>query len=259
MQTPGRNLTYFISDLHLGAGYIADKRAHEMMAVKFLRSIAPTARRLFLLGDILDYWWEYRDVVPRGFTRFFGALAELADSGVEITWFKGNHDIWIFDYLPSEIGLKVHDGIMLTEMDGRRFLMEHGDGVGRLPWSFRALRWLFRCRPAQVMFAGIHPRWTVGFAHSWSAHSRKRGGYVPAEGVGENLVRFAEQYNDESPEKIDYFIFGHQHTLMDRKLLGGGRVIVLGDWIDKFTYAVWDGKNVVLRRFNPDGEDVDVF
>lgn len=105
-------LTYFISDLHLGAGYIADPRAHEMKVVGFLRSIAPKASRLYLLGDILDYWWEYRDVVPRGFTRFFGALAELADAGVEIVWFKGNHDIWIFDYLPAEIGLTVHDGIM---------------------------------------------------------------------------------------------------------------------------------------------------
>lgn len=113
-----RELTYFISDLHLGAGYIADPRAQEQRVVRFLRSIAPTARRLFLVGDILDYWWEYRDVVPRGFTRFFGALAELADAGVEITWLKGNHDIWIFDYLPSEIGMKVHDGTLITELEG---------------------------------------------------------------------------------------------------------------------------------------------
>ncbi|WP_302066000.1 UDP-2,3-diacylglucosamine diphosphatase, partial [uncultured Duncaniella sp.] len=108
-----RDLTYFLSDLHLGAGYIPDHRAHERRVVDFLRSIEPRAKRIYLLGDILDYWWEYRDVVPRGFVRFFGELARLADSGVEITWFKGNHDIWIFDYLPSEIGLEVHDGIMV--------------------------------------------------------------------------------------------------------------------------------------------------
>ncbi|MDE5918859.1 MAG: metallophosphoesterase, partial [Duncaniella sp.] len=113
-----RTLTYFISDLHLGAGYISDPRAQEKRIVGFLRHIAPTAKRLFLLGDILDYWWEYRDVVPRGFTRFFGALAELADSGVEIIWFKGNHDIFIFDYLPSYIVMNVHDGVMVTSLEG---------------------------------------------------------------------------------------------------------------------------------------------
>lgn len=245
----GRTLTYFISDLHLGAGYIPDPREHERRVVSWLRSIAPTARRLYLLGDILDYWWEYRDVVPRGFTRFFGALAELADSGTEIVWFKGNHDIWIYDYLPSEIGLIVHDGIMLTELDGRRFLLEHGDGVGRLPWTFRALRWLFRCRPAQVAFAAIHPRWTVGFAHAWSAHSRKKGGYIPKAGVGESLVDFAREYNRQAAEKVDYFIFGHQHIVLDRSLDDGARVVILGDWISHFTYAVWDGTQLSIKEY----------
>ena len=107
-----RDKTYFISDLHLGAGYIADTYSHQRRIAAWLRSIAPTARRLFLLGDVIDYWYEYRDVVPRGFVRFLGALAELADSGVEITWLKGNHDIWIFDYLPSELGINVADYLL---------------------------------------------------------------------------------------------------------------------------------------------------
>lgn len=244
-----RNLTYFISDLHLGAGYIRDHRAHERRVVEFLRSIGPTAKRLYLLGDILDYWWEYRDVVPRGFTRFFGALAELADSGVEIVWFKGNHDIWIFDYLPEEIGLKVHDGIMITEMDGRRFLLEHGDGVGRLPWTFRGLRGLFRCRFAQRLYAAIHPRWTVGFAHAWSSHSRKSGGYVPSAAVYDNLARFAEDYNASASDKIDYFVFGHLHVLMERHLTDGAKMVILGDWISKFSYAVWDGNSLKIDTY----------
>lgn len=240
-----RNNTYFISDIHLGASYISDPRAHERRVVEFLEHIAPDCKRLFLLGDILDYWWEYRTVVPRGFTRFFGALARLADSGVEIVWFKGNHDIWIFDYLPQEIGLTIHDGIMVTELDGRRFLMEHGDGVGCLPWSFRKLRALFRNRMAQKLYAAIHPRWTIGFAHSWSSHSRKKGGYTPAERAGDNLISFAEDYNaDPSHEKVDFFIFGHCHTLLDTRLPDGAKVIILGDWISRFSYAVWDGKSI---------------
>ena len=245
-----RNNTYFISDLHLGASYIADPRAHERRVVEFLDHIAPDCKRLFLLGDILDYWWEYRTVVPRGFTRFFGALARLADSGVEIVWFKGNHDIWIFDYLPQEIGLTVHDGIMVTELDGHRFLMEHGDGVGRLPWSFRKLRGLFRNRVAQKLYAAIHPRWTIGFAHSWSSHSRKQGGYTPSERAGDNLVNFARTYNaDHADEKIDFFIFGHCHTILDSTLPDGSKIIILGDWISRFSYAVWDGKDIKMKRF----------
>ena len=242
-------LTYFISDLHLGAGYIADPRAHERRVVEFLEHIAPTAGRLYLLGDILDYWWEYRDVVPRGFTRFFGALARLADAGVEITWLKGNHDIWIFDYLPAEIGFSLHDGILAEEIDGRLFVMEHGDGVGSLPLSFRALRRLFRCRAAQKLFAAIHPRWTVGFAHAWSSHSRKKGGYIPAEGTARSLVRWAEEYNAGAARKADYFIFGHYHTMCERRLADGAEVVVTGDWITHFSYAVWDGSTLSLNKW----------
>lgn len=244
-----RTLTYFISDLHLGAGYIADHRAHERRVVEFLRSIEGDTKRLYLLGDILDYWWEYRDVVPRGFTRFFGQLARMADLGVEIVWFKGNHDIWIFDYLPSEIGLTVHDGIMVTELDGKRFLLEHGDGVGRLPRTFRALRGLFRCRIAQRLYAAIHPRWTVGFAHAWSSHSRKSGGYVPSATVCDNLEKFAIGYNASAQERVDYFVFGHLHVLLDRQLPDGSKMVVLGDWISKFSYAVWDGCQLKIDTF----------
>lgn len=240
---------YFISDLHLGAGYIADHRKHELTVVEFLRSIYGKADRLYLLGDILDYWWEYRDVVPRGFTRFFGELARLADSGMEIIWLKGNHDIWIFDYLPQEIGLRVHDGILTTEIDGKRFLLEHGDGVGRLPWTFRALRGLFRCRLAQRLYAAIHPRWTVGFAHAWSAHSRKSGGYVAPATVSDNLADFAEEYNSEADRKIDFFIFGHLHVLVEKRLSDGSEMIVLGDWISKFSYAYWDGEKLTTGIF----------
>lgn len=245
-----RTNTYFISDLHLGASYIADPRAHEMRVVRFLRMISGDCKRLILLGDILDYWWEYRTVVPRGFTRFFGALAELADSGVEIIWFKGNHDIWIFDYLPREIGMKIHDGVMITEMDGKRFLLEHGDGVGKLPWSFRWLRALFRCRVAQRLYAAIHPRWTIGFAHSWSSHSRKHGGYVAPCHAGDKLIEFARGYNaDAAHMKIDYFIFGHCHILLREPMDDGSETVILGDWIDKFSYAVWDGNCLSIRLF----------
>ena len=165
-----RNKSYFISDIHLGAKFIKNPREHELTIVKWLDSISNDAKNLFLLGDILDYWYEYKEVVPRGFVRFFGALARLADSGVNIVWFKGNHDIWIFDYLPTEIGLKVIDGSMETVIDGKRFFMEHGDGVGESRPSYRRMRAIFRNRTCQKIFSAIHPRWTVPFAHNWSSH-----------------------------------------------------------------------------------------
>lgn len=245
----GRTLTYFVSDLHLGASYFADPRQHERVVTAWLRSIAPTAKRIYLLGDIFDYWYEYRYVVPRGFTRFLGTLAQLADSGVEITWFTGNHDIWIFDYLPAEIGMRVVDGTLIEEIGGHRFFMAHGDGVGELPPGFRLLRKVFRNRFCQRLFAAIHPRWTVGFAHGWSSHSRKlsaASGSVSAE--SEPLVEFARKYAEAHPGQIDYFVFGHRHVMLDEPIGNGAEVVILGDWITHFSYGVYDGHRFSLHQ-----------
>lgn len=148
-----RSTTYFIADLHIGAKYITDPRDHERRVVDFLRSIKDDAKTLYLMGDVLDYWFEYKKVVPRGYIRFFGALAELADAGVEIIWFVGNHDIWLFDYLRDEIGLKVVDGVEIREIDGKRFFLSHGDGVGRIRPGFRIIRSLFRNRFCQWLLS----------------------------------------------------------------------------------------------------------
>lgn len=246
-----RKLTYFLSDLHLGARYFDDPRQHERFVASWLRSIAPTAKRLYLLGDVLDYWYEYRYVVPRGFTRFLGTLAELSDSGVEITWFIGNHDIWIFDYLPAEIGMRVVDGTLIEEIDGRRFFMAHGDGVGQLPLGFRLLRKIFRNKTCQRLFAAIHPRWTVGFAHRWSSHSRKLNGVdssIPAD--REPLMEFAGEYAAAHPGYIDYFIFGHRHVLLRKDVGNGAEAIILGDWITHFSYGVFDGETMQLHALS---------
>lgn len=243
-----RTLSYFISDLHLGAAAMEHPLDYERRVVRFLKSIKPTAKRLYLLGDVLDYWYEYRYVVPRGFTRFFGTLAELADDGVEVTWFIGNHDIWIFDYLPAEIGMRVVDGSEVTEIDGKRFFLAHGDGVGELPAGFRFIRSLFRNRFCQRLFSAIHPRWTVPFAHRWSEASR--GVAAPAKSKGENepYVSFARSYLATHPH-IDYFILGHRHILMNMEVAPGSRLVVLGDWLYHFSYAVWDGNELSLEKF----------
>ena len=241
---------YFISDLHLGAQYFADPKAKERAVVRWLDSVRHTAADIYLLGDILDYWYEYRYVVPRGYVRFLGKLAELSDAGVRIHWFIGNHDIWIFDYLPSELGIEVIDGSVERDILGKRFFLTHGDGVGRHGLVFTAMRGLFRNRFCQFLFAAIHPRWTIPFAHGWSRQSRQS--HAECCKVPEKAVRclheFAEEYSAEHPE-IDYFIFGHLHILEDRKLRGGAHMVVLGDWIGLNSYAEFDGDSLVLRSF----------
>ena len=241
---------YFFSDAHLGATYIADAREHEMRLVNWLMSIKDDASEIYMLGDVLDYWYEYRTVVPRGYIRFFGALASLADSGIKIYWFIGNHDIWLFDYLRDEIGLTVIDGYIEKEILGKRFFLSHGDGIGKLKPSFRLMRAIFRNKFCQKLYASIHPRWTIPFAHGWSSSSRDFANYVPLENVDaaqEPLVQWAEQYSLSHPE-IDYFIFGHRHVLLRHEMKSSGEVIILGDWIRQFSYACFDGQKMEICR-----------
>ncbi len=242
---------YFISDLHLGATYLDRPLDYEKRVVRFLRSIKDDVSELYLLGDILDYWYEYRTVVPRGFVRFFGALADLADSGVKVTWFIGNHDIWIFDYIPSELGVEVIDGSVVRDIAGKRFFLSHGDGVGKLPGGFRFMRSIFRNRFCQMLFSAVHPRWTIPFAHRWSLHSRDFSPEIPKFAGAENepLVAFAREYQ-LTHDPVDYFVFGHRHVLVDYHLPEGGQLVILGDWIHHFSYGVFDGKAFSLGCFD---------
>lgn len=231
--------TYFLSDLHLGAPYIPDSRIAEKRVVAFLDSIKKDAEAIYLLGDILDYWYEYKYVVPKGFVRFFGKLAELSDAGIKITWLIGNHDIWIFDYIPSELGIRVADGSIIEKIYGRKVFMAHGDGIGKQPASFRFIRSLFRSKFCQFLYSGIHPRWTIPFATAWSRHSRATGETPGKDShplLG-NLIDASKEYLKAIPD-IDYFIYGHLHILKDIPIDQDCRLVVLGDWITRFSYAV---------------------
>lgn len=247
--------------MHLGASYFDDSRARERKVVEFLDSIKDSAREIFLLGDVLDYWFEYKYVVPRGYVRFFGKLAELTDSGVRITWIIGNHDIWIFDYIPRELGVEVIDGVLDREVMGVRMVMAHGDGLWSAKKHFKFLRALFRNRICQKLYSTIHPRWTVPFAYSWSRHSRhartaeleareedrlkrkQRGDTLP-ENI-EALKNFSQEYAATHPG-CKYFLYGHLHQLLEERLEGGETMIVLGDWITHNSYAVFDGHDMRL-------------
>lgn len=236
--------------MHLGAKYLNNPRKNERRVISWLDSVKDTAKAIYLMGDILDYWYEYKHVVPRGFTRFFGKIAELTDSGIEIYWFIGNHDIWIFDYLPSEIGVKVVDGYLVKNIDGKRFFLSHGDGIGDRKLSFRIIRSLFRNKFCQFLFSAIHPRWTIPFAHGWSSQSRSTHPVIPHfNGEDEAyLFRFARQY-EATQQHIDYFIFGHLHIAQQSAIAHNSTVTILGDWISLFSYAKFDGSTLKIEYF----------
>ena len=240
---------YFLSDLHLGASYLQNPLECEKRVVRFLDSIKDKASEIYLLGDILDYWYEYRHVVPKGYVRFLGKLAELADSGIKIHWFIGNHDIWIFNYLPQELGIEVTDGIMVKDIMGKRFFLNHGDAVGKRKASFLFIRWIFRNKVCQFLYSMLPSCLTIPFAHNWSSHSRKAENNDCINAALYNITNFAKEHAQSNPD-IDFYVFGHLHTIANEPIKDTTRCIVLGDWINKFSYAVFDGENITIENFN---------
>ena len=242
---------FFASDAHLGARANEDGRSVEKRLVRWLDSIKTEASAVWFLGDIFDYWYEYKYVVPKGHVRFLGKVAELADSGVDIHFFIGNHDIWMFDYLEKEIGATIHRDTLIVDLMGKRFFLGHGDEIDKSKLSFCFLRKLFRSKVCQWLYGGIHPRWTMGFALGWSLKSRKKGTQKPIEYSGEAndyMVQFAKQHMQQDPS-INFYIFGHQHIMLDLMLSRTTRIAILGDWIQYFSYGVWDGENFCLEQF----------
>lgn len=245
----------FISDIHLGAKYIADPRAHEHRVVDFLRHEGRDADHIYMLGDILDYWFEYHDVIPRGFIRFFGVLADLADSGVHISWMTGNHDIWLFDYLRDEIGIEVIDAPYICRtIGGLNFILAHGDRIGHTSTGFRIICSVFRNRLCQRLYSGLHPRLTVPFAKAWSKSSRCGKGPIPEPEIKEQIRRLVSDADELASENrgTSYIVMGHHHIPLDIALpKSKAQLIVLGDWIDNDTYAIFDGNDIALRKYHP--------
>jgi UDP-2,3-diacylglucosamine hydrolase len=245
---------YFISDIHLGL-YPSEKSAErERILVNWLTSISNDVSELYLLGDIFDFWHEYKHVIPKGYTRFLGKLAELADMGVKLHFFTGNHDIWVYDYLPQEIGLTIYRHHITRELNGKRFFIGHGDAIGPGDRTYKLMKWGFTNKVLQWIFARIHPNASMAFGKRWSKNSRYGKGLVAGEYRGndkEVQVIFAAHTLQKT--HFDYFIFGHRHIPFDVHL-GTSRVINLGDWITHFTYAVWNGTELELHSIYSENE-----
>ena len=242
---------YFASDMHFGSDILEDPLNTERRFVRWLDTIKNEAKALYLLGDVFDFWFEYKKVVPKGFTRFLGKIAEMYDNGTEIHFFIGNHDIWAFDYLPKEIGAIIHKEPLTTEIYGKKFFLAHGDGLGDESRSFHFLRSIFHNRFCQFLFARFPSAWGIGFGYWWSKHNRGKNISKPIPYLGEekeHLVIFAKQYIKTHPD-IDYLIFGHRHIMLDFMLNKATRMMIIGDWMQFFSYAVFDGKELSLEQF----------
>lgn len=243
---------YFLSDAHLGSLAIEHRRTQERRLVRFLDGIKNKASAVYLLGDMFDFWNEYRFVVPKGFTRFLGKLSELTDMGVEVHYFTGNHDLWTYGYLEEECGVILHRHPVTTEIHDKVFFLAHGDGLGDPSLGFRILRKVFHNRVCQKMFNAIHPWWGLTLGLNWAKKSRQKredGKEEPFMGEDkEYLVQFTKNYMAMHKD-IDYYIYGHRHIELDLSLSGKVRMLILGDWIWQFTYAVFDGEHLFLEQY----------
>ena len=244
-----RDKIYFASDFHLGAHPRSSIREREMRIVRWLDSIKADAAELYLMGDVFDFWFEYATVVPKGYIRFLGKLAELADTGIKITLFKGNHDMWMFGYLTNELGATIIDNELVIERNGKTFYLHHGDGLGPGDKRYKLLKKIFRSKLSQWLFARLHPNLGIGIAQRWSTHSRiATGGQEAFQGeANEWLVVYAKEVLKH--RNYDYFIFGHRHLPIDLALPKGSRYINLGEWINYNTYAVFDGEKLELKEW----------
>ncbi len=243
---------YFLSDAHLGSLAIPHARMQERRLVRFLDSIKHKAGAVYLLGDIFDFWHEYKYVVPKGYTRLLGKISELTDLGVEVHFFIGNHDLWVGDYFEKECGMILHRHSVTVEIGDKVFYLAHGDGLGSRNRRFLLLRKVFHDATCQRLFAALHPRWGMAFGLNWARHSRLKrvdGKEPPYMGERrEPLVRFAKEYLATHPD-VNYFVFGHRHIELDLLLTHTARLAILGDWISQFTYAVYDGENFFMEQY----------
>jgi UDP-2,3-diacylglucosamine hydrolase len=240
---------YFASDFHLGAPSYESSLEREKKVIQWLEEVRHDAEEIFLLGDVFDFWFEYKHAIPKGFVRLQGKIAEITDSGIPVHWFIGNHDMWIFDYIPKELGVQMHRTEITREFGGKKFFIGHGDGLGPGDHGYKFIKKVFRNRVCQWLFARLHPNFGIGLANFFSRKSRVATGEEDAKFYGEEkemLIQYCKTKLKES--HMDYFVFGHRHLPIEFDLPGNSKYINTGDWIRYFSYAVFDGEKLSLIR-----------
>ena len=241
---------YFASDLHLGIPDYNASLEREKRFVRWLDQVQSDASAIFIVGDLFDFWFEYRQVVPKGYVRVLGKLAALRDKGIPVYFFTGNHDQWMRDYFQHELGIPVFHEPQRITIGVKNFLIAHGDGLGPGDHGYKFLKTLFRGRFSRWLFGMLHPDIGVWLGKRWSRNNSLINGNDQEEFMGEEkewLVQFAHTVLKTEP--IDYFIFGHRHIVLEYQLTETSKYINLGDWIKFNSYAVFDGKALTVKRF----------
>jgi UDP-2,3-diacylglucosamine hydrolase len=246
--SPGKRL-YFASDFHLGAPNRHESLAREQRIVRWLEQIRPSAQALFLMGDLFDFWFEYKHAVPKGGVRLQGKLAELSDAGLPIYIFSGNHDMWMKDYFPEEFGIPVFHEPHELKVNDTHFLIGHGDGLGPGDRRFKMLKRVFRNSFSQWLFGKLHPDLGIGIANAWSKQSRSHNLKKDEVFLGEDEWLLAYCRYKEEQKHRDYYIFGHRHLPLDLPVGDTARYINLGEWISHNTYGEFDGQEMLLRSY----------
>ncbi len=247
---PEGKKVYFASDNHLGAPTAEQSLPREKKFVAWLDEIKHDAAAIFLLGDLFDFWFEYKTVVPKGFTRTLGKLAEISDSGIPITYFVGNHDLWMQGYFEEELNIPVFHEPQQYEINGSSFLIGHGDGLGPGDIGYKRMKKLFTNPVAKWFFRWMHPDIGVRLAQYFSVKNKLISGDDDAKFLGEDkewLVQYAKRKLEI--RYYDYFVFGHRHLPLEIDLNGNSKYVNLGDWIQFYTYAVFDGEKLLLEEY----------
>lgn len=241
---------YFASDFHLGVPDYEKSLEREKRIVRWLDEIKQDASEIYLMGDLFDFWFEYKHTIPKGFVRLLGKIAELVDSGIPVTLFTGNHDMWMFDYLPKELGVTIYREPITREYNGKKFYLGHGDGLGPGDKGYKFIKKVFSNRFCQWLFERLHPNFAIRIANYWSNKSRLSQGSENEKFAGEEnewLAIYAKEILKK--EHFNYFIFGHRHLPLNIKLSDTSSYINLGEWVNYNSYAVFDGINLELKYY----------
>lgn len=240
---------YFVSDVHLGAPALKNNRERELIFSRWLDEIKADVAELYLMGDIFDFWYEYKKVAPRGFTRVLGKIADLTDRGIPVHFFTGNHDVWVFDYLAEETGVQVHRKEILVDIYGKKFFLAHGDGLDKNDIGYLLLKKIFTNKPLQWLFSRLHPNFSFWLAHKWSASSRLSKSDIDDDFMvnQDGMYKFAADFLKNTP--VDYFVMGHRHRMVCEKMDDNATFVLLGDWINSYSYGIFDGNTFELKKY----------
>ncbi|MDT8346176.1 MAG: UDP-2,3-diacylglucosamine diphosphatase [Flavobacteriaceae bacterium] len=251
MLIPENKKVYFASDQHFGAPTRVKSLVREAHFLDWLTEIKDDAHCLFLLGDLFDFWFEYKKVVPKGFVRILGKLAEFTDASIPVYYFVGNHDLWMNDYFQEELGIPVYHSPQVFEFQNKRFFIGHGDGLGPGDKGYKRMKKVFTNPAAKWLYRWLHPDFGVRLAQHLSVKNKLISGKEDIRFLGKEkewLVQYCQR--KLADEHFDYFIFGHRHLPLDIELKENSRYINLGDWITHFSYASFDAHgNMQLQYF----------